>query len=241
MAFGRAVGAFVCLGTIAGCGGSTTAAPADASPDVTSIPSNDGSSDLAAPDAAGDATDATDASCHLECPLQPPAVGSPCTDLPSELALVCDYPIDASADTGADGGADADEGPARGCADEYICLSGQFEHGTNCPARQPAACPATLADVPVGQPCGFAGMDCMYPGTLCACLTTEDGGGPDWFCDAIDPQCPPLPPLEGTACTPLAVSCSYGENMCANRGFGFFECPCGIWQQIPWPPCPPRI
>lgn len=114
-----------------------------------------------------------------------------------------------------------------------------------CSAKNPPACPATFASVPVGTSCSkLYPTHCNYPEGECAC--TVDLGGPfpedasalaKWFCSKPqNPSCPNPRPKIGSACNVSpSVDCNYGA--CVLPGGTVLHCESGIWQETPWA-CP---
>jgi hypothetical protein len=200
---------------LGGCAGQTNAQGSDASVAGPDANGND-SSDLDATDASEERA-GSDAECFSTCPLQEPEAGDPCS------TTTCAYAVDASS----------------GCARAYSCLGLQFQAAiTECLQAQGAGCPRTAADIEAGQACDPAAPTCGYPGTICQCAPTAVADASfTWYCFTIAAGCPPTPPLPGTPCAAPLLYCAYGANPCAARGFGFFECVCGVWNALGFPPC----
>jgi hypothetical protein len=172
---------------------------------------------VVATDAGVDGSSDLDAECSFTCPVQEPEAGAPCS------TSTCAYAVDASS----------------GCARAYLCLGHQWLGAEiECSEPQGAGCPATAADIEAGQACDPSAPPCGYPGTVCQCVPFAVADASyTWFCFDIAADCPPAPPLAGTPCAPRLDECAYGANMCAARGFGFFDCQCGLWNEIGLPPC----
>jgi hypothetical protein len=116
-----------------------------------------------------------------------------------------------------------------GCDLVMSCNQGAWQktNFSECPppGPNPAACPATLAAVPLGQTCTPAGLECDYMFARCFCNDPfgppppDSGIAPTWACDDPGPGCPQPRPRLGTACSGQQVctyeTCSYSEQ-CVN-------------------------
>ena len=148
----------------------------------------------------------------LQCPSSPPAGGSTC----NEEAVKCEYGTN----------------PDPNCNQLFVCKSGawldQSLGGVCAPQSQ---CPASYAQVPVGQDCTSDTLGCGYPEGECIC--TKSFGGlqktiPAWDCFAKVEGCPSPRPDIGSSCTtPSTQLCDYG----ACSGGVALSCINGVWQQ----------
>jgi hypothetical protein len=110
----------------------------------------------------------------------------------------------------------------------------------SCMTSNPAACPATVDDVPIGQTCTPTGQSCVYPEGKCTCVPC-DPTGVAWECrkfgDGLETGCPTMRPLIGSKCTTPNLSCSYDSS--CNVSFGpNIVCTNSTWQPTNAAPAP---
>jgi hypothetical protein len=169
-----------------------------------------GTHDAAPGDAQGDVIvigDDIDASpLPGPCPAAPPNEGDACS---AAGQLDCEY----------------GSSEFVGCDLVFSCNQGAWQktNFSQCPppGPNPASCPATQADVPLGQTCAPAGLECDYTFARCFCNDPfgppppDSGITPTWGCDDPGPGCPQPRPRLGSACTGQQTcnyeTCSYGE------------------------------
>lgn len=185
------------------------------------IGGNDGGSD------GSTQKDATTDAGTSGCPANVPANGAPC----SPEGFACEY----------------------GSSNLLMCnVVARCENGAwsipvpppgppppECVSKNPVACPATFASVPIGTSCSKDyPTHCNYPEGECAC--TVDLGGPfpedaaavaQWYCGKpSSPACPKPRPKIGTSCSaPPNVICDYGA--CILPGGTVLQCQDGTWQE----------
>jgi hypothetical protein len=157
------------------------------------------------------------------CPSSQPTAGASCPT----AGLVCGYGND----------------PRYTCRPTFACTGGSWQPQMQgpCPPLPGVMCPASR-QAAQGQQCAPSGAICTYDqGLNCLCTDCPPGGPtcrptptPQWYCDAPnpDPQCPPAPENQGTACSPEGKMCNYG---CGNAGD--LVCTSGVWVARP-SPCP---
>jgi hypothetical protein len=146
----------------------------------------------------------------------PPQTGSSCTN-----GVTCEYGTDAGLQ----------------CNTLATCTDGAWfvqaaQTGAPCPTAPPGAngCPATFADVPVGQACAVS-AGCAYADGLCACTSAALGGPVEssrvWVCAQSATGCPEPRPRAGAACSEENQNCDYGA--CTVPGAPEMECTNGRW------------
>jgi hypothetical protein len=217
----RAWASGAALSVLVGCGGATFTGRGDDA----GTRSDTGSH----PDAGGhdgshvDSGTPPDGGHAGECPGALPSAGASCSD----DQLACEYGND----------------PSISCDTVVTCTSGawvvtQPGPSTPCSDVNPAACPATYADVPQGLSC-LTQADCYYPEARCSCdvqcfdlCAVEVDGGPNektWACDVppASSSCPVPRPRMGSACSAAGQTCDYG----ACDGNVALECTDGVWQR----------
>jgi hypothetical protein len=151
------------------------------------------------------------------CPASPPQTSASCSD----EGLQCEY----------------GSNPSLSCNLLFACTSGHWvdeSTGSACPPQ--ADCPASYAQVPVGQDCTDNTLACGYPEGECICTQTWGGLAkqtPAWDCFPKQDGCPSPRPDIGAACGTPDLECNYG----ACSGGVDLVCTGGVWQQriIPCP------
>ncbi len=175
----------------------------------------------------GDAGDATpDAFVITQaCPLSPPAVDSPCTQLGEE----CEY--------GSSFFRECD--PVYRCdpVNQWWVPETQSTSGM-CTAGS-SGCPAQFSDINKYGACSNVGSLCSYPEGLCTCASycggpPPGGTGGSWFCFTASQACPITRPRIGSACAQEGQQCSYVV-CCSGTVIG---CVNGVWQDQGFN-CPP--
>jgi hypothetical protein len=166
-------------------------------------------------DAGSSSRDGGGASWSPVCPVDPPAVGSACS---SDAGIQCEY------------------GTLQyniQCDTVLQCSGGTWSSfteddtaGLTCvkDGPNPAACPATLAEVSQDSTCAQSlnnVVQCAYPEGVCACEWAGSPNGYIWICDP-PPGCPFPRPRLGTACT--------GDTGCEYERCGYDQsCQGGVW------------
>jgi hypothetical protein len=175
--------------------------------------------------AGGDGGSGGDGSSGGGCPASFPSDGTTC----SQTGLECEYP-----------------GTAQFCSRLTSC-HGTFTHSDGVCGMPPGGmCPATKAQVMVGQACNAA-ITCDYPDGRCGCVfpagpVALDGGGLTWKCTVAPASCPTERPLLGTACSTEGQTCDYGACSLGGNG-GMYSAPLvrrctgGVWVRTAVP-CP---
>ncbi len=149
------------------------------------------------------------------CPVSPPPLGGACLT----LGLECEYGSD----------------PNPACDQLVQCTSSGWQSAGGPTTCTGGTCPATYAQVPVGQSCVPTNLTCDYPEGTCICSlgTGPIGTSPHWICWPATSGCPSPRPRIGSPCGQPGLSCDYGA--CA--GGVELECKDGTWQQA-LTPCP---
>lgn len=168
----------------------------------------------------------------FSCPSSQPANGSTCNN----LNLACEYSDNtlnlcttvATCQTALD--------PNNPGKNEWAVTA----PAASCTTANPAACPATVDAVPIGQACTPAGTSCVYPEGKCTCVPC-DPSGIAWECrkfgDGLETGCPTMRPLIGSKCKTPNLSCSY--DLSCNVSFGpDIVCSNGSWQPTDAQPAP---
>lgn len=154
------------------------------------------------------------------CPSSPPLSGAPCSS--TDGLHVCEYGGDANSR----------------CTTGARCFNGAWSVDAPDPAceQQPAACPASFAEVAQGTLCPLTTGVCAYPEGLCGCrpCLADAGTGAIWHCNAwtsAGEGCPSPRPLLGSACAVEAAECDYGH-CCGRPALGpSMKCVAGTWEQ----------
>lgn len=137
-------------------------------------------------------------------------------------------------------------GSAQFCSRVTSCY-GTFTHIDGvCGIPPGGACPATKAQVSVGQACTTM-VTCDYADGRCGCVppagpVAADGGGLTWQCTVAPANCPTERPLLGTACTTEGRVCDYGACALGANGGTYNtplarRCTGGVWVRTAVP-CP---
>ena len=192
------------------------AAPIDAQPSDTGPPDahqalDSGTKHDAEVDAARDA--GHDAGPSSPCPANVQTAGATCT----VNSLACEYGSDPDLD----------------CDTVMTCETLKWVETvtpdpSSCSTVNGNACPATLAQVPVGSSC-TSSVSCYYPDARCECASHLPEINLVWSCDIPSgtTSCPIPRPRLGSVCTMPNEECDYGA---CQGGFNM-TCTGGIWVQ----------